>query len=48
MGLCDTHGGEGVSNSDLYNILKQNIFNHDDKVKLKRLIKRLYKEFDED
>lgn len=48
MELCDDDGNGKVDEPELYNILKQNIFNHDDKIKLKQTVRQIFKENDLD
>jgi Ca2+-binding EF-hand superfamily protein len=48
MELCDDNGNGKVSPEELYGILKQNLFNHDDKVKLKQIVRQIFKENDID
>lgn len=46
MELCDTDGNGNISPDELYNVLKQNLFTHDDKVKLKGIVRQIFKECD--
>lgn len=46
MDLCNTNANEKITLDELYSVLKQNLFTHDDKVKLKGLLRKIYKEGD--
>ncbi|EAR91254.3 EF-hand pair protein (macronuclear) [Tetrahymena thermophila SB210] len=46
MELCDTDGNGNINPDQLYNVLKQNLFTHDDKVKLKGIVRQIFKECD--
>ena len=44
--LCDTDNSGNVTENELYNVLKQNIQNKDDKIKLKNVIHNLFRTID--
>jgi len=46
MELCDTDRNGNISPDELYSILKQNLFTHDDKVKLKGIVREIFHDCD--
>lgn len=48
MEICDDDGNGKVTKDELYQVLKQNLFNYDDKVKLKEIVRSIFKENDVD
>lgn len=46
MDLCDADADGKITQEELYNVLKQNLFTHDDKVKLKSVVRQIFYECD--
>ncbi|KRX00947.1 hypothetical protein PPERSA_09553 [Pseudocohnilembus persalinus] len=44
--ICDDEGNDCITQDQLYQVFKQNLFNYDDKVKLKEQVRLIFKEAD--